>query len=87
VNNELKPVPKVEAIGDTAPKPTGKRNCPTGMAQNQVLRHTNMTVQVVFSDRAVIIGGLPSGQSVIVSVTARNPAGETLPTNATILVA
>jgi hypothetical protein len=41
----------------------------------------------LFSDRTVIIGGLPSGTSVIVSVTARNPAGETLPTNATIIVA
>jgi hypothetical protein len=41
----------------------------------------------LFSDRMVIISGLPSGKSVIVSVTARNPAGETLPTNSTILVA
>jgi hypothetical protein len=35
----------------------------------------------------VIISGLPSGKTVIVSVTARNPAGETLPTNSTIIVA
>jgi hypothetical protein len=41
----------------------------------------------LFSDRTVIISGLPSGKTVIVSVTARNPAGETLPTNSTILVA
>jgi hypothetical protein len=41
----------------------------------------------LFSDRTVIISGLPSGETVIVSVTARNPAGETLPTNSTILVA
>jgi hypothetical protein len=41
----------------------------------------------LFSDRMVIIGGLPSGKTVIVSVSARNPAGETLPTNSTILVA
>jgi hypothetical protein len=41
----------------------------------------------LFSDRAVIIGGLPAGKTVIVSVSARNPAGETLPTNSTILVA
>jgi hypothetical protein len=41
----------------------------------------------LFSDRMVIINGLPSGKTVIVSVTARNPAGETLPTNSTILVA
>jgi hypothetical protein len=41
----------------------------------------------LFTDRMVIIGGLPSGKTVIVSVSARNPAGETLPTNSTILVA
>jgi hypothetical protein len=41
----------------------------------------------LFTDRTVIINGLPSGKTVIVSVTARNPAGETLPTNSTILVA
>ena len=41
----------------------------------------------LFTDRTVIIAGLPSGKSVIVSVTARNPAGETLTTNSTILVA
>jgi hypothetical protein len=41
----------------------------------------------LFSDRMVIINGLPSGKTVIVSVTARNPAGETLPANSTILVA
>jgi hypothetical protein len=48
----------------------------------------NEPVEVgLFSDRTVIISGLPSGKTVIVSVTARNPAGETLPTNSTILVA
>jgi hypothetical protein len=41
----------------------------------------------LFSDRMVIIGGLPSGKTVIVSVTARNPAGETLPTNSSIAIA
>jgi hypothetical protein len=41
----------------------------------------------LFTDRTVIIGGLPRGKTVIVSVTVRNPAGETLPTNSTILVA
>jgi hypothetical protein len=41
----------------------------------------------LFSDRTVIISGLPSGKTVIVSVTARNPAGETLPVNSTIVVA
>jgi hypothetical protein len=41
----------------------------------------------LFSDRMVIISGLPSGKTVIVSVTARNPAGETLPSNSTIIVA
>jgi hypothetical protein len=41
----------------------------------------------LFSDRTVIINGLPSGKTVIVSVTARNPAGEALPTSSTILVA
>jgi hypothetical protein len=41
----------------------------------------------LFSDRMVIINGLPSGKTVIVSVSARNPAGETLPANSAILVA
>jgi hypothetical protein len=41
----------------------------------------------LFSDRTVIINGLPSGKTVIVSVTARNPAGETLPMNSTIVIA
>jgi len=41
----------------------------------------------LFSDRTVIINGLPSGKTVIVSVSARNPAGETLPVNSTIVVA
>jgi hypothetical protein len=41
----------------------------------------------LFSDRTVIINGLPSGKTVTVSVTARNPAGETLPVNSTIAIA
>jgi hypothetical protein len=41
----------------------------------------------LFSDRTVIINGLPSGKTVIVSVTARNPAGETSPVNSTIAIA
>jgi hypothetical protein len=41
----------------------------------------------LFTDRTVIINGLPSGKTVIVSVTARNPAGETLPANSTIAIA
>jgi hypothetical protein len=41
----------------------------------------------LFSDRTVIINGLPSGKTVIVSVSARNPAGETLPVNSTIVIA
>ncbi|HET6406901.1 MAG TPA: fibronectin type III domain-containing protein [Chthoniobacteraceae bacterium] len=62
-------------------------------AENYRVLHQVQTVDPepvevgLFTDRAVIIGGLPSGQTVIVSVTARNPAGETLPTNATIVVA
>jgi hypothetical protein len=41
----------------------------------------------LFADRLVAISGLPSGKSVVVSVTARNEAGETLPTNITIAIA
>jgi hypothetical protein len=41
----------------------------------------------LFSDRTVIISGLPSGKTVTVSVSARNPAGETLPVNSTIAIA
>jgi hypothetical protein len=54
----------------------------------QVQTVDNEPIEVgLFSDRMVIINGLPSGKTVIVSVSARNPAGETLPTNSTILVA
>jgi hypothetical protein len=35
----------------------------------------------------VLIGELPSGQNVTVSITARNPAGKTVPISRTILVA
>jgi hypothetical protein len=41
----------------------------------------------LFTDRTVIISGLPSGKTVIVFVTARNPAGETLPTSSIIAIA
>ena len=64
----------------------------TGAENYRVLRQVQTVdsepVEVgLFSDRVVIINGLPSGKTVIVSVSARNPAGETLPTNSTILVA
>jgi hypothetical protein len=41
----------------------------------------------LFTDRTAIISGLPGGSTVVVSVSARNEAGETLPTSASILVA
>jgi hypothetical protein len=41
----------------------------------------------LFTDPTAIISGLPGGQTVVVSVSARNEAGETLPTSASILVA
>jgi len=41
----------------------------------------------LFTDRFVGINGLPSGKSVLVTVTARNEAGETLPTSRTIAIA
>jgi hypothetical protein len=41
----------------------------------------------LFTDPTAIISGLPSGQTVVVSVSARNEAGETLPASASILVA
>jgi hypothetical protein len=41
----------------------------------------------LFTDPAAIIDDLPSGKTVVVSVSARNEAGETLPTSASILVA
>lgn len=36
--------------------------------------------------RSLKVEGLPSGKTVIVSITARNPAGETLPANKSIVV-
>jgi hypothetical protein len=41
----------------------------------------------LFTDRTVIINGLPSGKTVIVSVSARNPAGETQTTNSALAIA
>jgi hypothetical protein len=41
----------------------------------------------LFSDRMVIIGDLPSGKTVRVTVTARNEAGETLPASSLITIA
>ena len=40
----------------------------------------------LFADLAVTLSGLPSGATIVVSVTARNEAGETQPANVTILV-
>jgi hypothetical protein len=40
----------------------------------------------LFTDLAVTLTGLPSGQAVIVSVSARNSTGETAPTERTIVV-
>jgi hypothetical protein len=44
------------------------------------------TVVGLFADLAVTLNGLPTGLTVVVSVTARNSAGETQPTEATIVV-
>jgi hypothetical protein len=40
-----------------------------------------------FERCAISFSGLPSGKSVLVTVTARNEAGETLPTSRTIAIA
>jgi hypothetical protein len=40
----------------------------------------------LFADLAVPLSGLPSGLPIVVSVTARNDAGETLPTEFTVIV-
>ena len=32
---DAEPVPKTGLVGETASKPTGKRNCPTGMAKTK----------------------------------------------------
>lgn len=54
----------------------------------QVLTVDQEPVEVgLFTDRFVGISGLPSGKSVLVTVTARNEAGETLPTSRTIAIA
>lgn len=67
-------------------------NAATGAESYRVLRQvqtvdTEPVAVGLFSDRTAIIEGLPSGKTVIVSVTARNPAGETAPTNSTIVIA
>jgi len=41
----------------------------------------------LINEPVTIIGGLPSGKTVVVSVSARNEAGETLSTSASLLVA
>jgi hypothetical protein len=41
----------------------------------------------LFNEPVTIISGVPSGKTVVVSVSARNEAGETLPTSASLLVA
>ena len=54
----------------------------------QVLTVDAEPVEVgLFSDRMVIIGELPSGKTVRVTVTARNEAGETLPASSLITIA
>ena len=66
---------------------------PSAGAQNyRVLRVVQtvdqQSVEVgLFTDPTAIISGLPSGKTVVVTVTARNEAGETLPTSVAILVA
>jgi hypothetical protein len=40
----------------------------------------------LFADLAVTLSGLPSGTTIVVSVTARNAAGETLPSQVTVIV-
>ena len=40
----------------------------------------------LFTDRAVNLGGLPSGATILVMVTARNSSGETQPTEVTATV-
>jgi hypothetical protein len=40
----------------------------------------------LFADLAVVLSGLPSGTTIVVSVTARNAAGETLPAEVTVVV-
>ena len=44
------------------------------------------TVVGLFADLAVTLSGLPSGTTIVVSVTARNDAGETQPASVTIVV-
>jgi hypothetical protein len=44
------------------------------------------TVVGLFADLAVTLSGLPSGVSIVVSVTARNNAGETQPAEVTVVV-
>ena len=46
----------------------------------------NPTVVGLFADLTLTLSGLPTGLAVVVSVTARNSAGETQPTEATIVV-
>jgi hypothetical protein len=41
----------------------------------------------LFNEPMTIISGMPSGKTVVVSVSARNEAGETLPATASLLVA
>jgi hypothetical protein len=41
----------------------------------------------LLNEPMTILSGLPSGKTVVVTVTARNEAGETLPTNNTIVIA
>jgi hypothetical protein len=40
----------------------------------------------LFADVAVTLSGLPTGLTIVVSVTARNAAGETQPDSVTIVV-
>ena len=40
----------------------------------------------LFADLAVTLSGLPSGTTIVVNVTARNEAGETQPSEVTVVV-
>ena len=40
----------------------------------------------LFADLAVNLAGLPTGSTIVISVTARNDSGETLPTEVTVVV-
>jgi hypothetical protein len=51
-----------------------------------MLRHAELVQAGLFADLAVTLSGLPSGQTIIVAVSARNATGETSPTEESIVV-